>query len=567
MHLHRRVESLRSYLEKLNNGSPGRDDSAFDFGNDAIDESFQGDPGVPKTPTLVDELVADIGALPIQTSAYPLSSENPTLSNILLGTAGQSSLSTVLPICRSTGWQPTSYSRALPKKDVALRIAQVYLDNIYPRLPFFSIQGFWIQFNSVFNKDSLEPNLNTLGRPPEQQVDADQEYSIFTVLLVLAIATSSLSRSADSAISSQAQRLFTAALPYRDAAVKPNTIVGVQSLLFLIQYATLNPSILNAWYLVGVGMRTCIDLGLHQDPQPLDSISPSLLETRRRLWWSMYSFDRSFSMGCGRPTEISDIMIDVHLPTFRMESVATQDQVRGYLQRYRVLQIQSEIYDALYKAGDSSATYEIIRDLSERLEAWASDNSPAHSQTLYESELLMGRLLLYRPCRLVPRRTRIETQQLWASAVRFTTLYRQLVESNAIFYIQIAAEKMYWVGLALLYSYWELSRDSTEHPYLLELWKAVQDVLYIIRALADRWEDGSILAREFENTSKEVFTAMEPLGAADGGVAEMPTELAHFATYTSLTSLRAIRTGHADTGSDAELKQLMSDIVTQQSFS
>ena len=480
-------------------------------------------------------------------------------------------------MCRSIDEQSPSYSRVLPKKDVALRLSRVYLDNIYPRLPFFSIQGFWIQFNSVFHRDSLQPNLSPLGGPPQQQVDAgrpgtrspdvDQEYSIFTVLLVLAIATSSLSRSADSAISSQAQHFFSAALPYRDAAVKPNTIVGVQSLLFLIQYATLNPSILNAWYLVGVGMRTCIDLGLHQDPQPLDSVSPSLLETRRRLWWSMYSFDRSFSMGCGRPTEISDTMIDVRLPTFLMESVATQDQIRGYLQRYRVLQIQSEIYDALGKAGVSSSTYEIIRGLSERLEAWASDNSPVHSQTLYESELLMGRLLLYRPCRLVPRRARIETQQLWESAVRFTTIYRQLVVSNAIFYIQIAAEKIYWVGLAIFYSYWELSQDSTKPPCLLELWKAVQDVLSILRALGDRWEDGNILAREFENISKEVFAAMKPLGAPDGRGARMPTEVAHFATYTSLTSLRAIRTGGINTGSEAELRQLISDIVTQHSLS
>ena len=71
--------------------------------------------------------------------------------------------------------------------------------------------------------------------------------SFFTVLHVLAISVSSLSRSADSTSSNQARKLFQAGISFREFAILPNSIhvVGVQSFLFLIQFATLNPSLLD----------------------------------------------------------------------------------------------------------------------------------------------------------------------------------------------------------------------------------------------------------------------------------------------------------------------------------
>ncbi|KAH6876339.1 fungal-specific transcription factor domain-containing protein [Thelonectria olida] len=535
--------------------------------------------------SMIENLIAEIGALPILASSYASSFDGPSLSTVVLAAASKSPLSSF-----PTLQLPCHPHDFLPKQSTALKLVDHYITHIYPRLPFFSIQGFWAQFNHVYSASAVPVHggaiqsptyeavngLPTSDQPEMNRVRLSEGTSFFTVLLVLAISTSSLSRSTYSMVSDQAQRLFHAAMMFRESAILPNTIGGVQSILFLIQFATLNPSILDAWYLIGVGMRNCVDLGLHQDPSEA-SVSPSLLETRRRLWWSMYSFDRSMSLGCGRPTEIADAVINARLPTFKIESSATEIEVEGYLQRYRVLQLQSLIYDGLNSIPnpEQDDSQIIVSELRARLTAWRQDNSPLHSQTLVDSEWLMGKILLLRPCRRIPQRSRAELAELWESVLGFTRLYRQLIESNGIFYVQIASEKVYWIGLAMLYSYWQLREEPTEEngqDATLEirpvhLWMAVQDVTFILRTLSERWEDGKMLAREFEATSGRVVGLMEAGDNAGDLGEKLPTEVVNFQHYASLTSIRtSSATGVRVCGmgvaeADDELQGLISDMI------
>ncbi|KAJ6438885.1 amino acid transporter [Purpureocillium lavendulum] len=555
-HLQQRIERLQSQVARIRaqDAQPEVATQAQSQAADATPESS------------VDALVADIAALPALTSSYPLTGDGSTFSTVLLGVAGQT-----VPARDAQDNGIPAVELPLPERDAALKLAKHYLARVYPRLPFFSIQGFWVQFDQVFPAEEpaaateLPPSAS-LGRLRAAAPPVDIGYSRFTVLLVLAISSSSLSQSADSIVSRQAQRLFDAALEYHKAAILPHTIVGVQSLLFLIQYATLNPSVLDAWYLIGVGMRNCIDLGLHQDPRPTDSISSSLLETRRRLWWSMYSFDRSMSIGCGRPTEIADPMIKAELPCFRIESAATEEDVQGYLQRYRALQLQSRIYEALNKppkAGvDASA---IVSDLRFELQSWQSHNPQEHSQLPVETEWHMGMMLLHRPCRLVPERTLAEYRHLWDAAVGFVTLYRQLVDSNGIFYVQIACEKAYWTGLAILHSFWKLyhghsgSGRHDEAPAVrqVDLWKALQHVMAILRVLSERWDKGRLLAQRFEAVSERVMESVER-GRSEH--AALPDEVAQLSRYVSLTSIWAAEDG-VNHQQDVELREMVATMA------
>ena len=531
---------------------------------------------------MIDALIADIGALPIIASSYPGdSSGGPSLSTVVLAAASKS----LIP----SDPEPPTVSEArslLPKRSTAERLARHYITNIYPRLPFFSIQGFWAQFNHVLPETSQESNAATLGPSPvslsSSSNQPDHGYSFFTVLIVLAIATSSLSRSSDSIISNNAEGLFRSALLFRESAILPNAITGVQSMLFLIQFATLNPSLLDAWYLIGVGMRNCIDLGLHQDPQPPREAGPSLLETRRRLWWSMYSFDRSMSLGCGRPTEIPDNVIGVELPSFRAEPpVANTDtKIAGYLQRYRILRLQSLIYDQLNAPpeeprddnceGEEDEAVEVTQRLRCELEAWRRENSLLlDSRTLLDSEWHMGLMLLYRPCRLMPERTTEELMELWKSSLAFAEIYRNLVESNGIFYVHIASEKVYWTGLAILHSFWKLTRLKPKGAGLrpLDLWMATRDVTFALRTLSERWEEGKALWEHFDRTSARVIDLVEGLGQDAGSIDKViPDEVKSFCRYSSLTSIwtasnQGGRHGGAVAGTDDETQSLIAEIV------
>ncbi|RGP58727.1 hypothetical protein FLONG3_11408 [Fusarium longipes] len=503
----------------------------------------------PQESSIIDSLFNDIGALPIIACSYASDTRGPTLSTLVLATASTDQISSIIHQSQQSNMIP-----CLPKESTALSLAKHYMENVYPRLPFFSIQGFWVQFEHVFSGTSAPvQNGNDPRCPPDpisvlspsaedfNRSSISHGYSYFTVLLVLAISASSLSRSADSAISTQAERLFRNALAFRESAIIPGNIIGVQSILFLIQFATLNPSLLDAWYLIGVGMRMCVDLGLHQDPQPLESVKVSLLETRRRLWWSAYSFDRSMSLGCGRPTEISDSAINVSLPTFRIEIPATPVEIHGYLQRYRALQIQSEIYNRLNQKSDpdSDVARETLMQLSHKLTEWKEACSQLPTRSLLESEWLMGRMLLLRPCRLLPERTTNELNELWHSAVGFIGVYRRLVETNSIFYVQVACEKMYWSGLMALYSFWSLRASSNWSPdetRVLNIWVMIKDTMFILRSLSERWEQGKLLCSRFDALTTKI---LEIVGADQhtDGTHETPSDLESLDQYTSLTTI------------------------------
>lgn len=583
---------------------PTTQQTPFDFNDSSADlpsrrrntrPPAHGPSGPSTTTTAIDTLIADIGALPISTSSHAhansasTAGRGPTLSTVLLAAASKLPL---LSIVQDQEGQQSSTNNAnagtagasggggvntanvaacLPEESAARKLIQHYIKQVYPRLPFFSLQGFWAQFQQVYGgtghasdgtaSSAVGPGLNS-------------GYSYFTVLLVLAIATSSLSRSADSMISNQARRLFQAGLQFRESAILPNTIVGVQSLLFLIQFATLNPSVLDSWYLIGVGMRNCVDLGLHQDPDPSQAMTPSLLETRRRLWWSMYSFDRSLSIGCGRPTEIADALIHVQLPSFRIESTATDVEVEGYVQRYRALQLQSEIYDALSQppsVGDdsSSVASAVVASLHRELDAWQLSNRPERNrETLADSEWLVGKMLLFRPCRLLPERSVDELRELWVSARGFTSLYRQLVETNGIFYVQVACEKVYWTGLILLYSYWKLtgnerSVDRNDDVQALYLWKATKDIAFILQTLSERWEDGKILAAQFDAASAKVIELVESVHQHDDLAQHLPPEVVTLSRYASLVSIWASGAEHWHGGLGAAHSEELQDLVAK----
>ena len=84
------------------------------------------------------------------------------------------------------------------------------------------------------------------------------------------------------------------AFTFIEKVIQPGSILGIQALLLLVVYALLDPHHFNSWYLIGIASRVMVDLGLHQDPcNGLSSHKPQL-ESRRRIFQSIYALDRYF---------------------------------------------------------------------------------------------------------------------------------------------------------------------------------------------------------------------------------------------------------------------------------
>jgi hypothetical protein len=106
-----------------------------------------------------------------------------------------------------------------------------------------------------------------------------------------------------------------------------------------------------AWILVGQAVRTGQDLGLHRSPRRL-LITPVEKETRRKIWWGVYSLDRMLALALGRPLGVDDTDCDVEFPV-DVDDVNLPEYFSGASmgQRSPSLMAGSIALTCLYKIG------------------------------------------------------------------------------------------------------------------------------------------------------------------------------------------------------------------------
>lgn len=129
----------------------------------------------------------------------------------------------------------------------------------------------------------------------------------FHVYMLLAIAASDLSRRFR--IPLPAEGYYTAATQYFERACADGSLEGLQSLLLLMVYGLHNPSCdINVWSLNYQCLGSLIDLGLQRDVRASSTFSISFLEQemRTRIFWVVYSFDRTLGTMMGRPIGVRD---------------------------------------------------------------------------------------------------------------------------------------------------------------------------------------------------------------------------------------------------------------------
>lgn len=96
--------------------------------------------------------------------------------------------------------------------------------------------------------------------------------------------------------------------------MQPSTLAGLQALVaiqsFLVSMLHLNA----ASRIGGVIVRIAFHLGLHRCPSRYEQFSLADADIRRRLFWTIYSFERYLSQSLGLPLDLKDDDIDVCYP-------------------------------------------------------------------------------------------------------------------------------------------------------------------------------------------------------------------------------------------------------------
>lgn len=184
-----------------------------------------------------------------------------------------------------------------PSDEMGSRILVAYFEKIHLRYPF-------LDRSDVFALHAL--------RDQQTSSNTQERFGTFKLYMVYAIGATILQLT-EKYDYTPPEKFFITALQHISAARESHSVYNIEAMTLLVLYSLRSPSNSGIWYMIGLAMRTSIDLGLHREAH-YNNLSPYRGQLRRRLFWSVYFLERVVALSLGRPYSIADRDIDANLP-------------------------------------------------------------------------------------------------------------------------------------------------------------------------------------------------------------------------------------------------------------
>jgi hypothetical protein len=218
--------------------------------------------------------------------------------------------------------------------------------------------------------------------------DAYQNYCLRMVIAI------SLQRM-DTQYAGLADSYYLAALKFFENAIKPMNLKTLQCFALVAGYSLLTPTRTAVYYIVGLGVRLCQALGLHEEKtitmgpggRPAD---PLEVDMRRRLFWSILTMEYGLSHSLGRPSHFATRRehIDVNYCELVDDAYITREGIQPAAQPslkkwiaihfFKMRLLQLEIRRKLYqkkRPEPKSDQDPWFAEMQAKMEAWR-DTSP-----------------------------------------------------------------------------------------------------------------------------------------------------------------------------------------------
>lgn len=160
------------------------------------------------------------------------------------------------------------------------------------------------------------------------------------------------------------------------------TIEHVQATILLVLYLDMEETNVEPmqWYILGRAARMIQDLGLHRSCSNLN-ISHSEKETRRRIFYACYVFDRLISARSGKPLSIPECDFDtekpVHFELSESDNSKNKPEYCYFIFIIDICEILGRILKTFYAIKpehniihDESKYYSLITLFEQNLENW-----------------------------------------------------------------------------------------------------------------------------------------------------------------------------------------------------
>jgi hypothetical protein len=245
-----------------------------------------------------EDLAHEIGLVSVtagQDLRYVGPSSGYSIAKLVLSSARQRRRQQAHPLAQS--FQPTllldkEKFQIPPAKmpsnlEQCIQLSAAYWENVQFQYPFLHQPTHMRLIEHIYNSEAPSP------------------VAVFQVYMVLAISAAILSRRFKVPLS--AEGYCATAMTCFDQVQIEGSLEGLQCLLLLQLYALNNSSVgLNVWYLNYQCIASVLDLGLQRDVRAGKSLSLLTQEMRTRIFWVVYSLDRSLATIMGRPIGLRD---------------------------------------------------------------------------------------------------------------------------------------------------------------------------------------------------------------------------------------------------------------------
>jgi len=295
---------------------------------------------------------------------------------------------------------PSSLLSPLPPRHLATMTIQHYLDYIYTLLPFFDETSLYYSIDSVYKAaNDAQPMASSFDH--------------WCVRMILAVSNGWMSEKCGDECHLEAMGHVAAALQHAEHVLRPGSITSVQALIFLAQYAMVDPHHFDSWSLIGAASRAMVDLGLHQDPPRGSTLPKAKLDLRRRIFWCVYTMDRTVSIVQTRSFSFSDDSAHVSMPYTGQQGPKTSSYASRWLKSFEhardivnFRKLQSKWYQDLFQSGREawSQPFPYLWQTCHNLATCFNDQSKrsAAHHDWFELELLYSYVYLLSPSPRVP---------------------------------------------------------------------------------------------------------------------------------------------------------------------
>ncbi|KAF4989693.1 hypothetical protein FGRMN_8962 [Fusarium graminum] len=345
----------------------------------------------------------------------------------------------------------------LPARDMAKQLCNAYFSVINLQYPILHQHTFNNMLDLAYERDTQDPVTS------------------FQIFMVLAIGSAVLSGRIRARIPAESYCL--SALQYLDDLNLENSLQGVQCLLLLLIFTIHSPFVrLNVWYLNYHCIAALLDLGLQRNISEGGGISLLEQEMRARIFWVIYSFDRTIATMMGRPIGIRDEGCELRMPIglsdeqlaspYQQQTADASSEMFFAIHLFKAAKLNSEIkYIAQSITRDSPRyAYPRVVDINDwqatmlgHLDEWASqipsvgNSSEIYLRTTCQMRYHGLRMLLLRPSPAIPKPSKEALIQCHKSACESIQLFDQLYKKNLLVHSWTTFHGLVLSTITLLY--------------------------------------------------------------------------------------------------------------------